>query len=643
MEDNRDKNLLFLAPTDAIKDQMYRYIAKYIVGEEPSKGRSAVKIAEEHFSNLKIILYPSLLRAKQEILDKLKPDFIIMDELHRTGADKWGERIDYLLETNPNAKVLGVTATPDRADDKDVIDRLFAGDISYELTLVEAMRKRILKSPQYVKCDYALGEELEDIKEYIETCDNPEKKKELEEKYKKMRAIVDRAEGIPELFEHNLTKKDGKYIVFCKDKEHLDEIMPKMQEWLQKIDAEPEMYSVYSGYGSKSNKETIKQFENSKTEHIKLLFSVDMLNEGLHVEDISGVVMLRQTASRIIYLQQLGRALSSDSSREQTIIFDLVNNYLQNNLDRELNPKRDVEKGEQRNREENLGDTGDIVEDEDIDIFRVQGETQEFLQLVEEVKGLVGHRSYLESAREVKEWAEKNGKLPSQTSKNEEEKKQAQKLHEIRKWLKKEKEGSEEVREIIEEIDAKYKVYGTGLTQLVQAKKIQEWAEKNGKLPMESSKNEEEKKLGKRLGSIRRWLKEGKEGSEEVREIIEEIDAKYKVLGTGLIQLAQAREVKEWAEKNGKLPIESSKNEEEKKQGQNLKVIRGWLKSGKKVREEVREEVRDIIEELDVKYKKTKQITAQDIGKSGFGAPVADCDEVGRAIKTMQQTKEVTH
>ena len=172
-----DKNILFLAPTDAIKDQMYRYIAKYIVGEEPSKGRSAIKIAEEHFPNLKIMLYPSLLRAKPEVLDKLNPDVIIMDELHRTGADKWGERIDYLLETNPNAKVLGVTATPDRADDKDVIDRLFAGDISYELTLVEAMRKRILKSPQYVKCDYALGEELEDIKEYIDTCDNPEKKK----------------------------------------------------------------------------------------------------------------------------------------------------------------------------------------------------------------------------------------------------------------------------------------------------------------------------------------------------------------------------------------------------------------------------------------------------------------------------------
>ena len=45
-----------------------------------------------------------------------------------------------------------------------------------------------------------------------------------------------------------------------------------------------------------------------------------MLNEGLHVEDISGVIMLRPTDSRIIYLQQLGRALSSDTSREKTIV-----------------------------------------------------------------------------------------------------------------------------------------------------------------------------------------------------------------------------------------------------------------------------------------------------------------------------------
>lgn len=157
-----------------------------------------------------------------------------------------------------------------------------------------------------------------------------------------MRRIVEHAEGIPALFAKNMTKKDGKYIVFCKDKQHMDELIESSKEWFANIDTNPEIYSVYSGegYSEKVNKNTIKSFEASKSKHLKLLFSVDMLNEGLHVEDISGVIMLRPTDSRIIYLQQLGRALSSDTSREKTIVFDLVNNYLKNNLDAEINQRK---------------------------------------------------------------------------------------------------------------------------------------------------------------------------------------------------------------------------------------------------------------------------------------------------------------
>lgn len=87
-----------MAPTNAIKDQMYRYIA----GEEPTTERPAKMIAEEQFPNLRIILYPSLLRMKNEIMENLNPDIIIMDELHITGADKWGEKI----EQENNRKVL---------------------------------------------------------------------------------------------------------------------------------------------------------------------------------------------------------------------------------------------------------------------------------------------------------------------------------------------------------------------------------------------------------------------------------------------------------------------------------------------------------------------------------------------------------
>lgn len=84
---------------------------------------------------------------------------------------------------------------------------------------------------------------LESIKTAIEQCPNPQTRKELQEKYDKMRRIVEHAEGIPALFAKNMTRKDGKYIVFCKDKQHMDELITASKEWFADIDTNPEIYS----------------------------------------------------------------------------------------------------------------------------------------------------------------------------------------------------------------------------------------------------------------------------------------------------------------------------------------------------------------------------------------------------------------
>ena len=559
MEDNRDKNILFLAPTIAIRNQMYNYIAKYIVDEEPTSERPAQKIAKEHFPNLEIRLYQTLLKVSDENMEKYHADIIIMDELHRTGAEKWGEKVNTLLEKNPNAKILGLTATPERMDEQNVIDKLFEGNISYELTLVEALRRRILKSPKYVKCDYALGEYIEGLKEAIDSCSDEKTKSELQKKVEQMRRIVEEAEGIPELFKNNIQKKDGKYIIFCKDKEHMELLQSKVSEWFGEIDSKPETYSVYSGKTERKNNEDIKKFETSKSEHLKLLFCVDMLNEGVHIEGISGVIMARPTDSRIVYLQQLGRALSSDPSGEQTIIFDLVNNYVKNNLDAEVNGRNeDISHGNKENTI--IGEKGEKSEKSqsgDIDIFKIQGETLKFLELLEEINGITGRSTYLKNAEAILEWIKRqeNPKLPSADSKNEEEKKLRNALNSIRTHLIKpymEKTTDEErekfrekhpevddVRKIIKEIDISTATY------YLNAQRILEWikCQENPKKPYSKSKNEEEKKLGTALQNIRSQLikpymekptdeereqfREEHPETDAVLEIVSDIDIKY--------------------------------------------------------------------------------------------------------------------
>ena len=620
MIDNKDKNILFMAPTNAIKDQMYRYIAKYIAGEEPTTERPAKMIAEEQFPNLRIILYPSLLRMKNEIMENLNPDIIIMDELHRTGADKWGEKIDDLINMNPNAKILGLTATPDRMDDKNIVDDLFCGNVDYELTLVDAIQKGIVQAPNYVKCDYSLRDSLESIKTAIEQCSNPQTKKELQERYDKMRRIVEHAEGIPALFAKNMTKKDGKYIVFCKDKQHMDELIESSKEWFANIDTNPEIYSVYSGegYSEKVNKNTIKSFEASKSKHLKLLFSVDMLNEGLHVEDISGVIMLRPTESRIIYLQQLGRTLSSDTSREKTIVFDLVNNYLKNNLDAEINQRKHIT-GDFKGNTTNIGGLDGKSLTEDIDIFRIQGETKEFLELFNEVQGILGHNDHLTNALNIKTWMEqrKTIKPPSSISKDFEEKRLGIALSNIRQTLIKPylQLKTEQEKKIFEEEHPEFKKIFEIINwidennislHLINARQIKFWMEEknSNKPPRLRCNDKEEQRLGTALQSIRLRLLNPYlqivDEEEKFKEYIEKVD-KY-IAGDEVLKienkhpelqevmqivnwidgrnlspnLVNARDIKIWMQthKTTKSPSAVSKDAEEKRLGTALTELR---------------------------------------------------------------------
>lgn len=87
------------------------------------------------------------------------------------------------------------------------------------------------------------------------------------------------------------------------------------------------VYRVYANSPTARNEFQI--FKADHSNHLKLLLCIDMLNEGIHVDDLSGVILFHPTVSPIIYKQQIGHALSAVKDRT-SVIFDLVNNV--NNL-----------------------------------------------------------------------------------------------------------------------------------------------------------------------------------------------------------------------------------------------------------------------------------------------------------------------
>ncbi|MCZ3393441.1 DUF3427 domain-containing protein, partial [Enterococcus faecium] len=83
-----------------------------------------------------------------------------------------------------------------------------------------------------------------------------------------------------------------------------------------------------TGEDSVDNREaTIKKFENGEIEY---LVTVDIFNEGIDIPKINQVIMLRNTESSIIFIQQLGRGLRKSEGKDFVTIIDFIGNY-QNN------------------------------------------------------------------------------------------------------------------------------------------------------------------------------------------------------------------------------------------------------------------------------------------------------------------------
>lgn len=83
-------------------------------------------------------------------------DLIILDEYHHCGARHWGTGVRRLLDANPGARIVGLSATPRRYGDgaRDMTDELFDGRVASRMTLSEAWARRILPVPEYVIAGY---------------------------------------------------------------------------------------------------------------------------------------------------------------------------------------------------------------------------------------------------------------------------------------------------------------------------------------------------------------------------------------------------------------------------------------------------------------------------------------------------------
>lgn len=314
LEENRDKRAVFLAPTVSILRQITKHI-------------ESCGMSMKDFPFLKRYTYSKLSRMTDEEIFKLDVDMIVLDEFHRCGASEWSRGIANLINNNNSAKVLGFSATPIRYLDehRNMAEELFHGNVASEITLEEAMVNGILPIPTYINAVYSFKDDIENMQERINKEKREAERLQAQQYLDDAKKILERADGLPEIFQKHIKNKAGKYIVFCRDKEHMQRMMEESKTWFQNVNEQIDTYSMASFIPKSENLKVFEEFYHSDNEHLKLLFSIDMLNEGIHVPNIDGVIMLRPTESPIIFKQQLGRALSVGHN-SNPIVFDIVNN-----------------------------------------------------------------------------------------------------------------------------------------------------------------------------------------------------------------------------------------------------------------------------------------------------------------------------
>jgi len=283
------------------------------------------KAGGEPLKNVQFYTYAKLMLLSLEQLSAISPDYIVIDEFHRCGAEMWGAGVQRLLDLFPTAKVLGLSATAVRYLDnqRNMADELFDGNVASEMTLGDAIVRGILNPPTYVLSMYSYQKELKKYEHRIKNAKSKAVFDEAEKYYELLRRALQKADGLDVIFYKHIKDKTGKYIAFCANVEHMQEMIEKSSEWFSLVDKQAHIYCAYS-----DNPQTSKQFElfkHDQSEHLKVLFCIDMLNEGIHVDGVSGVILFRPTVSPIIYKQQIGRALSATKTKAP-VIFDIVNN-----------------------------------------------------------------------------------------------------------------------------------------------------------------------------------------------------------------------------------------------------------------------------------------------------------------------------
>ena len=226
-------------------------------------------------------------------------DYIIIDECHHAAAETYRRIIGYF---QPQF-LLGITATPERMDGEDVFS-LFDQNVPYELRLREAIINRLVVPFKY----YGIRDELIEYGE-----------KNCGHRFVEQFSDEAHCDFLYRMIEkHRLPGQKLKALAFCRNISHAVRMAQAMEDY----------YHTRYLTGNNSVGERIRAYKDLQDDaaDLEILFTVDILNEGVDIPGVNMVLFLRPTDSQTIFIQQLGRGLRRYEGKQFVTVLDFIGN-----------------------------------------------------------------------------------------------------------------------------------------------------------------------------------------------------------------------------------------------------------------------------------------------------------------------------
>ncbi len=231
-------------------------------------------------------------------------DYLVIDEFHHAVNDQYKRIVNYF---KPRF-LLGLTATPERMDGKNIYE-ICDYNVPYEISLKEAINKGMLVPFHY----YGIYDETDYSSLHLVKGHYDEK--ELNENY------IGNVKRYDLIYKYYMKYHSKRALGFCCSREHAEEMAKEFCK--RGIEAA----AVYSNADGEFSEDRDIAVEKLKNQEIKVIFSVDIFNEGVDIVALDMVMFLRPTESPIVFLQQLGRGLRTSRGKEYLNVLDFIGNY----------------------------------------------------------------------------------------------------------------------------------------------------------------------------------------------------------------------------------------------------------------------------------------------------------------------------